>query len=380
MDRFVVNIRKGVDKLNYNECADSSANTSDSSVKNLHEDNAATSSSVCNKLSNDQQKQTLSLSSGQCSSYSKPSNFPSDDPVCDIPKNRLERQSRLSRGPYQPRLSMCPRSKIGNKQRRFQSDWYEKYRWLEYSPSKDAAFCFYCRFVSSNDAANKGHTDPAFIDKGFRNWHRANECFKNHQLSKSHVLNCSSWSSFNEGKPIDVLLDEGKQAYLSKQEERCHNQSVMERLIDIVLCLAKDGRLFRGHNEKADSFEKGLFLNLVNMLQKYDPVMAKHVQQSPRNATYLSNRIQNDLIVALRNVVQQKIVSSINGKMVSIIADDTTDCGHHEQMSTVVRYFDNEKHSPVEHFVSVQRLLTVDAQSIFDQLNDAFGILKIDWL
>ncbi|CAM4587650.1 unnamed protein product [Lepidochelys olivacea] len=153
----------------------------------------------------------------------------------------------------------------------------------------------------------------------------------------------------------------------------------MEQLIDIVLCLAKGGRPFRGHNEKADSFEKGLFLNLVNMLQKYDPIMAKHVRQSPRNTTYLSNRIQNDLIVALHNVVQQKIVSSLNGKMVSIIADDTTDCGHHEQMSIVVRYFDNEKHSPAEHFVSVQRLLTVDAQSIFDQLNDEIGILNIDW-
>nr|XP_042705388.1 uncharacterized protein LOC101937683 isoform X4 [Chrysemys picta bellii] len=131
----------------------------------------------------------------------------------------------------------------------------------------------------------------------------------------------------------------GKQASLSKQEERCHNRSVMEQLIDIVLCLVKDGRPFRGHNEKADSFERDLFLNLVNMLQKYDPVMAKDVQQSPRNTTYLSNRIQNELIVALHNVVQQKIASSLNGKMVSIIANDTTDCGHHEQMSVVMQYF-----------------------------------------
>ncbi|CAM4642659.1 unnamed protein product [Lepidochelys kempii] len=153
----------------------------------------------------------------------------------------------------------------------------------------------------------------------------------------------------------------------------------MVRLMDIVLCLAKGGRPFRSHNEKADSFERGLFLNHVNMLQKYDPVMAKHVQQSPWNATYLSNRIQNDLNVALHKLVQQKIVSVLNGKMVSIIADDTTDCGYHEQMYIVVRYFDNEKHSPVEHFVSVLRLLTVDAQSIFDQLNDVLDILNIDW-
>ncbi|KAH1167535.1 hypothetical protein KIL84_003018, partial [Mauremys mutica] len=123
------------------------------------------------------------------------------------------------------------------------------------------------------------------------------------------------------------------------EEEWCHNRSVMERLVDTVLCLTKGGRPFRGHHEKADHFEEGLFLNLVNMLQKYDPVMAKHVQQSPQNSTYLSNRIQNDLIVALHNIVQQKIVSSLNGKMVSIIADDTTDCGHYEQMSIVKEHF-----------------------------------------
>ncbi|CAM5115057.1 unnamed protein product [Natator depressus] len=78
-------------------------------------------------------------------------------------------------------------------------------------------------------------------------------------------------------------------------------------------------------------------------------------------------------------MLSNKKLSSLNGKMVSIIANDTTDCRHHEQMSIVVRYFDNEKHSPVEHFVSVQRLLTVNAQSIFDQLNDILGILKTDW-
>nr|XP_005284706.1 uncharacterized protein LOC101937683 isoform X1 [Chrysemys picta bellii] len=154
----------------------------------------------------------------------------------------------------------------------------------------------------------------------------------------SPLLHACFWIH-HQRRDWTLFYRNGKQASLSKQEERCHNRSVMEQLIDIVLCLVKDGRPFRGHNEKADSFERDLFLNLVNMLQKYDPVMAKDVQQSPRNTTYLSNRIQNELIVALHNVVQQKIASSLNGKMVSIIANDTTDCGHHEQMSVVMQYF-----------------------------------------
>ncbi|CAH2315264.1 zinc finger MYM-type 1-like [Pelobates cultripes] len=342
------------------------------------------SSSECQAAGHDQTEDLTYFSSGlssQSTSYSKKqSNIAADDPVCSIPQNRFERQNRVARGPYQPKLSMFPRTKIGNKERNFQSDWYGKYRWLEYSPAKDAAFCFYCRCFSSNDATQKGHADPAFIEKGFRNWHRANECFKTHQQSKSHMLSTSAWSSFSEGKHIDVLLDESKKVYLSKkEEERCKNRNLMKRLIDIVRCLGTGGRPFRGHNEKADSHERGLFLNIVKLLEKYDPVMQRHLQESPRNATYLSNRIQNDLIMALHNIVQQKIVSAINGKMISIIADDTADCGHHEQMSVVVRYFNNEQQSPVEHFVSIQRLLKVDAQSIFDQINNVLEIIKTDW-
>jgi hypothetical protein len=39
----------------------------------------------------------------------------SDDPANDISANRLERQSRIKRGPYQPKLSLSPRQKIGSK-------------------------------------------------------------------------------------------------------------------------------------------------------------------------------------------------------------------------------------------------------------------------
>ena len=64
---------------------------------------------------------------------------------------------------------------------------------------------------------------------------------------------------------------------------------------------------------------------------------------------------------------------------ISIIADDTTDCSNHEQMSVVVRFFDDDLNRHVEHFIGLRRLTTVDAQSIFDKLEEFLNKLKIDW-
>lgn len=45
----------------------------------------------------------------------------------------------------------------------------------------------------------------------------------------------------------------------------------MSRLFDIVRLLAKGGKPLRVHDESEDSTEKGLFLEIVAIFQKYDP-------------------------------------------------------------------------------------------------------------
>jgi len=51
-----------------------------------------------------------------------------------------------------------------------------------------------------------------------------------------------------------------------------------------------------------------------------------------------------------------------------LIADETSDVGHHEQLAVVVRYFDEKRNRPDEVFVGLRRLKT-DAQSIFNELD-----------
>ncbi|GBP15479.1 hypothetical protein EVAR_9262_1 [Eumeta japonica] len=53
----------------------------------------------------------------------------------------------------------------------------------------------------------------------------------------------------------------------------------------------------------------------------------------------LSSDIQNDLIKSIAQVIRDEIKSEINfAKFVSVIADETPDISHREQMSVIFRY------------------------------------------
>eukprot|EP00258_Populus_trichocarpa_P022501 XP_024438520.1 zinc finger MYM-type protein 1 [Populus trichocarpa] len=73
-------------------------------------------------------------------------------------------------GPYQPKLAEYPRTKSGRQYRRFQYTWFDQFSWLEYSPSKDAVFCFPC-FIFEN----KVPRHLTFTTEGFRSWKRVND-------------------------------------------------------------------------------------------------------------------------------------------------------------------------------------------------------------
>ncbi|XP_050065097.1 uncharacterized protein LOC126554022 [Aphis gossypii] len=218
-----------------------------------------------------------------------------DDPKRSLPTNRLELKDRILRGPFQPVLTMFPRSIISGVQRSFNKNWYEQFTWLEYSPKNNCAFCFPCRIFKNSPGINVGQSDTTFSQNGFSNW----------------------------------------------------------KMRD--------------------------FLDLVRLLTKYDPILNEHFDSGPRNALYHSNRIQNDIIASINTVLKNKLKSVIKNQQISIIADETSDIGHHEQLSIVVRYYDSIKNCPVEQFVCMKRLLSTDAQSIFNTLYEVIEQYDIQW-
>ncbi|XP_067131982.1 zinc finger MYM-type protein 1-like [Centruroides vittatus] len=85
--------------------------------------------------------------------------------------------------------------------------------------------------------------------------------------------------------------------------------------------------------------------------------------------TGLSNKIQNELVNSLGNVLLQEIKKEIeNAKFVAIIVDETTDISHRAQMSTVFRYV-KENGNVEERFVGfTDASENRDANSLFTHI------------
>ena len=81
------------------------------------------------------------------------------------------RKAYIKAGPYQCIQSKYPKS--GEKHpRSFQASWFKLFpSWLEYSPSKDAAFCLPCYLFNKKDGPSGS---DAFTVKGFSNWKKVN--------------------------------------------------------------------------------------------------------------------------------------------------------------------------------------------------------------
>jgi len=62
--------------------------------------------------------------------------------------------------PIQPMIKF---PKDVNNKRAFQASWHEKFKWLEYSISKDSVFCFDCRKFGSIH----GRSEEQFIKNGY---------------------------------------------------------------------------------------------------------------------------------------------------------------------------------------------------------------------
>ena len=93
--------------------------------------------------------------------------------IYKITKNPTEkynlRKTYLLKGPCQPFLKDFPQSK----KRKFKVSWYKKYGggWLEYSVSKDAAYCLYC-YLFHWENGNHGSGHESFTASSFRSWHK----------------------------------------------------------------------------------------------------------------------------------------------------------------------------------------------------------------
>lgn len=128
--------------------------------------------------------------------------------------------------------------------------------------------------------------------------------------------------------------------------EKRHWYGVIQRIISVVQYLSRQCLAFRGVSNKLYQQNNGNFLKAIEMIGKFDSVMAEHVRRVQKSqqsetimANYLGDKIQNELINLIGSKIRNKILHLIRkNKYYSIILDCTPDVSHTEQMTVVFRF------------------------------------------
>jgi hypothetical protein len=238
--------------------------------------------------------------------------------------------------------------------RRFRTEWYMEWHWLEYSVLKNAAYCFCCRMFTPADKRNSKDT---FTIKGFSCWANGSKRFKKHEQSSMHVANMASWIERKNKTQVSIA----SKLVCVAEAEKLKNRRNFTVLAEATLFLAKQGLAFRGHREKinvldplnpnTNSKNAGNFLELVKLLCGHLPELKEHTAN--KNCNYTSKESQNQILSLMASQLRQRYLSEIKDKSVyyAIMIDETMDLSKKEQVSFCVRYVDNDSYAVNEVFL-----------------------------
>lgn len=197
--------------------------------------------------------------------------------------------------------------------------------WLCYSKILNKCYCLPCwLFGQADDVLARGSDD----------WSHLQQTISRHEQKGGHNESCAIFDRWKLNMTIDVELD------LEIRREISWWRQVLMRVVDVTLTLASSNMPFRGHDESINSNNPGIFLSIITLLSKYDPVLQNLLENKKKNSvTYLSPTIQNEIINILGNAVKKSVLKKIkSAPFFSIIVDTTQDISKIDQLSIIVRY------------------------------------------
>jgi hypothetical protein len=220
--------------------------------------------------------------------------------------------------------------------RRFNKSVYKKTPWICGCEETNAFFCFVCLLFGGDDKWSK---------EGMNNLKQLVPQIKKHEGSKKHKHNFVSFQLL--GKTIvSTCLNTvcGEAEEIRKHNEKVtKNRYLLGKIIDILRLCGKCNLSLRGHNEKEDSKNRGVFLEIAKYTRKFDLAFDSHMQE-PHLFKGTPKTVQNELLQCMLDVCRQHITDEIRkSSFLSLMADDTTDVSSQAQTVLVFRYELNGK-------------------------------------
>lgn len=212
----------------------------------------------------------------------------------------------------------------------FQTDNYSRCEWLTGCNNRSRLFCLPCLlFSSEKNLCNRS---------GFFDLSNLHKLIKRQASSKAHLQSIIKEKTFGKIRTEHALDDQLRLRNEQHNQLVRKNREVLRKFNDRVCFLGEHELGFRGHNESENSVNKGNYVDLINFLAKYDPIMKEHLESWCAFKGTL-NIIQNDLIQCIGDIVLKNIICEVQQtQFVSIILDETTDVANFSQLSKVIRY------------------------------------------
>ena len=107
----------------------------------------------------------------------------------------------------------------------------------------------------------------------------------------------------------------------------------MKTLMRILITCAKANLPLRGHNESEESLNKGVFLELVDLVENESQTFHHLRSKVPENAKYTSGMRQNAMLSAISDCALDVIGDELrSAPFYAGIADETRDIQRHQKL------------------------------------------------
>lgn len=162
----------------------------------------------------------------------KPSQSSFSDHATTVPSDISQ---GVGQAPVQPRIKY-PCTTIDAKKRSFNSDWFAKYHWLEYSKERDAVFCYACRMFSTSI----GKKSDVFTNAGLRDWKHAtgqNGILAKDDSSYTHKQAMLSWAEYMNGADKNMLIEDRLDS--TRKQEIQDNRHYLKSIVEVILLCAR---------------------------------------------------------------------------------------------------------------------------------------------
>lgn len=197
--------------------------------------------------------------------------------------------------------------------------------------------------------------EPKFVTTGFNNWKNGSEKFSSHEKSSNHLNAIRMLQDASSSPLVRTLYSHQVKSYKD-------SQAALRLIMSSVLYLAQQGLPLRGEEHSEG--------NLMKLLQLRSQDVPEFQNWLKKSKPFTSWAIQNEILKIAAHAVLRKVVNQADGKIFSVIVDETSDIAVQEQVSICVRMVNN-KLEPEEFFLGLYETSATTGEVLFKIIVDA---------